>query len=210
MSTHLLRVLCAAATILAIAACGAASDLLEPDALEERPTALLKLLRVSPTAPPLAATTTSFFAVAGRSSGMDIWYRARPGRRDSTRLMEFRLGPNSLGRKPNGSAFSQGDSIRITITVRDPTRIIIDFQPSGLRFAASDPARLKLFFAEVSDDLDDDGKVDADDEAAKRKLAIWRQEALGLSWFRIASAVEVNSREVKADLAGFTGYCLSY
>ncbi len=210
MTNRSLRAMLGAAALLALAACGAGSDITNPDALEERPQALLNLLTVSPTAPPLATTSTSFYAVAGRGGGVDLWYKAALGRRDSTKFLEFRLGSNSLVSRPDGSTLAKGDSILITLTVRDPLHLIVDFQPSGLRFNASDRAKLKLFFSQVSDDVDGDGKVDGHDDDAESRLAIWRQEAIGLPWFRISSVVVKDAREVNADLSGFTGYALSY
>jgi hypothetical protein len=194
--------------LVSLSACSA--DVTDPTALEERPQSLLNLLTVSPTAPALATTSTSFYAVAGRGTGVDLWYRPRAGQRDSTKFLEFRLGTNSLAVKPDGSAFAKGDSIRITLTVRDPAHIIIDFLPSGLRFSANDKPKLKLFFSQVDDDVDHDGKVDQHDDELEGKLAIWRQESIGQPWFKMASAVVKDSREVDADLTGFTGYCLSY
>lgn len=210
MTNRTLRAMLRAAALLALAACSAGSDITNPDSLEERPQALLKLLTVSPTAPPLATTSTSFYAVAGRGGGVDLWYRAAAGRRDSTKFLEFRLGSNSLVSRADGSALARGDSIRITLTVRDPLHLIVDFQPSGLRFNVNDRPKLKLFFAQVGDDVDGDGKVDGHDDDVESRLAIWRQEAIGLPWFKISSVVVKDSREVDADLSGFTGYALSY
>ena len=206
MLLHTRRVVVGALLSLA-GACSATSDALAP---EERSSNELKLLTVTSDAPPLATTSVSFYAVRGRNADIDIWYRARPGRRDSTKFLEFRLQGNSLDRRPDGSAIALGDSIRITLTVRDPLHLIIDFQPSGLRFASNDPARLRMFFGECGDDLDRDGQVDTDDEDIQRRLAIWRQEAVGLPWLKMASVSVKESREVEAFLSGFTGYALSY
>ena len=129
----------------AIAGCDTAADSLAP---EQRSTSELRLLTVLPTAPSLAATTVSFYAVKGRNAGADLWYRARPGRTDSTKMLEFRLNGASLDRRPDGSAIADGDSIRITITVINPANLIVDFQPSGLKFSAKEPARLKIFFGD--------------------------------------------------------------
>jgi hypothetical protein len=195
-----------AALIVLVGACSTA-DTLAP---EERQPSDLKLLTVPGDAPPLAATTVSFWAVRGRGADVELWYRARPGRRDSSRFLEFKLNGNSLDRRPDGSLIAQGDSVRITLTVRDPLHLIVDFEPSGLRFTSKDPARLRMYFAEVGDDLDHDGHVGSEDDDIERRLSIWRQEAVGLPWIKTASVTVKESREVDADLSGFTGYALSY
>jgi hypothetical protein len=100
--------------------------------------------------------------------------------------------------------------VRITVTVVDPVHLILVFQPSGLTFSSKDPARLRMFFSEVGDDIDHNGRVDSDDDDAEQKLSIWRQEQPGLPWFKVASAVVKDAKRVDADLAGFTGYALAY
>jgi hypothetical protein len=194
------------AVVLLLAACSA-SDSTAP---EERSSSDLQLLTVAANAPALAVTSTSFYAVRGKGAGVDLWYRARAGQHDSTKFMEFRLNGNSLDKRPDGSTIANGDSVRITVTVVDPVHLIVEFQPSGLRFAANDPARLKMFFSEVGDDLDHNGRVDGDDDNVSQKLSIWRQEAIGQPWVKVASAVVKSSKEVDADLSGFTGYALAY
>jgi hypothetical protein len=197
----------AAGAALALSACSSASDTLAP---EERVESQLRLLTVSTGAPPLAASVVSFYAVKGKNAGVDIWYRPRAGQRDSTKFLEFRLGGATLDRRPDGSLIANGDSVRITVLVVDPTHLILQFQPSGLTFSSKDPARLRMFFSEVGDDLDHDGNVNSDDDEVERRLSIWRQEVPGLPWFKVASAVVKDQKRVDADLAGFTGYALAY
>ena len=194
------------AAALSIPGCSG-SDIVAP---EQRPVDKLKFLVVRAGAPPLATTVTSFYAVRGRNAGVDIWYRPAPGSKDSTKFLEFRLDNTSLDRRPDGTAFANGDSVRITLTVTDPSRLIIDFQPSGLRFSARNPARMKMFFSQVDDDLDGDGKVDGNDDAIEQQLSIWRQETLGAPWFKVSSAVIKSNKEIDADLGGFTGYAAAY
>ncbi len=205
-ASHIRRGL-AAVTILAAFACASASDSLAP---EQRVESQLKLLTVAGDAPPLAVSTVSFYAVKGRNADADIWYRPRAGQRDSTKFLEFRLGGNTLDRRPDGTVIAAGDSVRITLTVTDPAHLILQFQPSGLTFSPNDPARLRMFFSAVGDDLDHNGRVDAEDEDVTQRLSIWRQESAGLPWFKLASAVVKDQKRVDADLAGFTGYALAY
>jgi hypothetical protein len=170
----------------------------------------LRLLTVVGDAPALATTVTSFYAVRGKNAGVDLWYRPRPGRSDSTKFLEFRLAGSSLDRRPDGTAFAEGDSVRITLTVSDATHLIVDFQPSGLRFTTKDPGKLKMFFGECGDDLDRNGKVDSDDDAIQQQLSIWRQETPLTPWVKLSSVVVKNNKELDADIGGFTGYAAAY
>jgi len=207
MNASLIRRRLAALTVLTLAACSSASDSLAPD---ERTGDQLRLLTVTNDAPPLATSSATFYAVKGKNADLDLWYRPRAGQRDSTKFLEFRIGGNSLDRRPDGSAIADGDSVRITVTVKDPAHLVVEFQPSGLKFSSKDPARLRMFFTEVSDDIDHNGRVDSDDDNVKQQLSIWRQEQPSLPWFKVASAVVKDAKRVDADLAGFTGYALAY
>jgi hypothetical protein len=207
MTSSRIRRTLAAGVALALTACSSATDTLAP---EERVEGQLRLLTVSTDAPPLALSIVSFYAVKGKNAGADIWYRPRAGQRDSTKFLEFRLGGATLDRRPDGSVIADGDSVRITVMVTDPAHLILQFQPSGLTFSSKDPARLRMFFNEVGDDLDHDGSVNSDDDDVERRLSIWRQEVPGLPWFKVASAVVKDQKRVDADLLGFTGYALAY
>lgn len=177
---------------------------------EERPVDGLRLLNVTADAPALVATVTSFYAVRGRNTGVDLWYRAKAGSKDSTKFLEFRLDNVSLDRRPDGTAFVEGDSVLITLTVTDPKHLVVDFQPSGLRFAAKNPGHLKMFFGQCGDDLDGNGNVDGNDDAIQNQLSIWRQESVLAPWIKVSSVEVKSNKEVDADIAGFTGYALAY
>ena len=206
MSFNIRRGVTAGVLASLLLGCGAA-DSTGP---EERPTSGLRLLTVTADAPALAVTVTSFFAVRGKNAGVDLWYRPKLGSRDSTKFLEFRLDGASLDRRPNGTAFAEGDSVLITLTVTDPTHLIVDFQPSGLRFSANYPGRLKMFFEECGDDLDGNGKVDGGDDAIQNQLSIWRQESPLAPWIKVSSSVVKSSKEIDADISGFTGYAAAY
>ena len=196
------------AMLAALAGCG--SD--GPTAADSdvRPAEQLHFLRPAADAPPLANPVVSFYAKRGEDREAFIYYRPRPGRTDSTEFVRFKVPGGSLDRRPDGTAFVLGDSILITVRVSDPARLILDFQPSGLRFSANDPAPLKIRFNEASDDIDGDGDVDADDDLRKTELSIWKQEAAGLPWYRLTSVLDFSTDQVEAKLLGFTGYAISY
>lgn len=202
-STFVAPVLCAA---LLIGGCGRSTE----PADTTRPTEALTFLRPAPDAPSIANPRVSFYAKRGEDRDVTIYYRPRLGQSDSTEFVEFRVNASSLQALPDGRMLHPGDSVLITLTVVDPARMIIDFQPSGLRFSSLDPAELEISFAEANDDLDGDGDVDADDERARRVLSIWRQESPGARWVRIGSVVDLELDEVEAELTGFSGYAVAF
>ncbi len=198
----------AAATLGALAGCNA--DNATAADSESRAAEALHFLRPAVDAPPLANPLVSFYAKRGEDRETFIYYRPRPGRTDSTEFMRFKVPGAALERRPDGTPMLPGDSLLITIRVMDPARLTLDFQPAGLLFAASAPADLKLRFSEASHDLDGNGVVDAADVAREGELSIWKQEAPGLPWFRLASTVEFSLEEVEAKVLGFTGYAIAY
>jgi hypothetical protein len=202
------RHLVLAAVVLAAAA--SCTDSTAPDGDTERAATDLRLLAAPHSAPPLVTSQASFYAVKGRATGVDIWYRPAAGHTDSLKFLEFRVGSNSLDRRPDGTTIAAGDSVLISLTVTDPTHFIIEFQPSGLKFADADQPKLKISFAACGDDLNYDGKVDATDAAMLSSLALWRQEGPFQPWFKLTSTVTGSVKEVNAQLGGFTGYALMW
>ena len=196
--------------IAALAAGLSCSDVTAPDGENERAATDLRLLATPYGTPALVTTQATFYAVRGRVTGTDIWYRPRAGRTDSTKFLEFRLGAASLERRPDGSVIAAGDSVLITLTVTDPTHFIIDLQPSGLTFSSGDQPRLRISFAACGDDLNYDGRVDATDAAMLASLSLWRQEGPFQPWFKVPSTVLPTTRDVVAPLGGFTGYAIEY
>jgi hypothetical protein len=197
----------AAAAFAALLSC---SDSTAPDGVNEREPTDLRLLSAPHGTPPLVTNQSTFWAVKGRVSGTDIWYRPRPGEADSAKFLEFRLGTASLDRRPDGSTIAVGDSVLITLTVVDPSHFIIDLQPSGLMFSGSDQPRLRVSFAACGDDLNYDKQIDATDAAMLASLSMWRQEAPFQSWFKMTSTVSTTEKEVDTRLGGFTGYALMW
>lgn len=202
-SNNVSRILTGAA-ILALVSC---TDATGPEVRAESD---LHLLRVSSSWPSLAATQVSFFAVKGKTAGADLWYHAAPGQIDSLKFVEFRMGPSSLDRRPDGTAIATGDSVLITLTVADPTHLVITYQPSGLTFSLNDQPTFRMFWVACGDDLNYDGKVDAADTALVQRFSIWRQESAGQPWLKLPSVVVPNVKEVDTQLSGFTGYAISY
>jgi hypothetical protein len=186
---------------VALAACG--GDSTGPGEIQ-KPTSDLHFLRLTTSAPQLQSTVVSFFAKKGEDREIRVRFK------NGEDYLRFRVFANSVSQRPDGSAFTVGDSVLITITITDPTTLAADFQPTGLKFAASAPARLQFEFGEADKDLNSDGVVNATDTALIPQISTWRQETAGAPWVKVNSAVEIELNEVQADIFGFTGYALAY
>jgi hypothetical protein len=175
-----------------------------------KPTADLHIVRRADAAPPLLTTTASFYAKKGEDRELRLFYAPAAGSGGSVgaEFLRLRVRANSLDRRPDGSAIAVGDSVLITVTA-DPTLMTVDFQPTGLRFSAAEPAELKLRFAECDGDYDGDGDVDATDAVLKTQIAIWSQEAPTEPWTKQSTAL-LATLDATTTLAGFTGYAIAY
>src|SRR5690242_9522507 len=138
--------------VVLAAACGDSTSSLQNDTTT-KPESDLHFVETTDSTPPLAQKTLTFYAVSGRDTTVSLWYHRRPDRQDSTEFLRFRVRARSLVTRPDGTPIAQGDSLPITITVVDTARMIVQFAPSGLTFATSDPARLTLKYSEANLDL---------------------------------------------------------
>ena len=175
------------------------------------PEASLQFLRPA-TGTALRTDSVSFWAVRGQDREVAMYYRPNAGTSDSVRFLRFRVRNESLLRRPDGSAFATGDSVKITIRVKDFSKLITEFLPSGLTFSDLRPAELRLDFKNCDPDFNRDGVVNSADTNIVPNFAIWKQEAVGQPWFKLTSAVEVsgNLSEVKADVVSFTAHAIAY
>lgn len=171
-------------------------------------TATPHFLRAAADAPKIANPVIKFYAKKGRRH--TIFMRYEPGGSNSTDLIRFRLRENSLLARPNGTPIRAGDSVLITLRLVDPVRLIVDFQPAGLRFNPRDPADLRMRWSETNPDVNRDGVVNLQDAALKQRLKIWRRESSTEPWTRTASVVNVPDEECELDLTGFTRYAVAY
>ena len=158
MPRHRLLALLLAVAALPLLSC---TDSTVPDSADTREATDLRLLTTPYGTPPLARTSVSFYAVQGRSATAEIWYRPKPGASDSSRFLVFQVGASSLVNRPDGTPIAAGDSVLITLTVTDQSHFLVDFQPSGLKFSATDQPTMKLSFAACGEDLNYDGVVDS-------------------------------------------------
>ena len=204
------RLFAALVLVLAAAACADDDAGTAPRAGTERPQDQLTFLRLAADAPPPVATSVAFWAVRGRDRQVSLWLRPRAGQSDSLEFLTFKVGANALLQYPDGRPFAVGDSVRIGIRLIDASRLIFEFTPSGLRFSPTNPAELEIEFGECDDDVNRDGRVDTNDDIARRSFAIWRQGAIGQPWERLSSAVDVDDEEVEADILRFSNHAIAY
>jgi hypothetical protein len=174
---------------------------------DTRPASELTFLRPAPGAPQFADTTVQFYAKRGEDREIRIRYAVAG---DLEEFVRFRVRPEALVAYPDGRPIAVGDSVLITLRIVDFARLIVEFQPTGLRFSTERPAELKFKYNHTSPDLDGDGDVDADDARAETLLAIWRQEAPGQPWVRLSSSIEFDIDEIEAEITTFSGYALAY
>ena len=170
----------------------------------QKTTGDLHFLKLSTAAPALQSTTVSFYAIRGVDSEIRVRFQ------NGEDFLRFRVFANSLALRPNGTPIATGDSVLITITITDPTKLAADFQPAGLKFSPSAPARLQFEFGEADKDLNDDGVVNGADASLIPQISTWRQESAGAPWVKVNSVVEIELNEVQASIFGFTGYALAY
>lgn len=206
----------AVAALLAVAC---ARDALSPSASsaaritrarDDAPQSAPHFLTAAAGSPPIANPVLSFWAKKGTDAVDTMFYSALPGAKDSTAFLTIRIRARSLATRPDGSPIADGDSVLITLTLVDPVRMIVDCQPSGLRFFADRPATLKMSFLHANQDLNGDGVVDSADLALLNGLHIWRREDATDPWFAQPSEVSLELHEVEADIFGFSGYAVAY
>ncbi len=171
----------------------------------------LHFLRASLSAPPLADRQVSFWAVRGQNREIRLMYRPASGQSDSVEFARFRVDDRTLVTDSAGQPIAQGDSLLITLSIIDSLHLVTEFQPSGLVFNPSRPARLWLKFGEADPDLNQDGVVTAADTALITNLSIWKQEHPNdAHWQLVPSTLNMAELEVEADIAGFTRFAVAY
>lgn len=199
-----------------VLACGGAEDGLAPGgvrapvAAASVPESELHFLQPASGAPPLAATSVSFYAVRGQDREASLWYHRRPGAPDSSRLVRLRVDRRSLVNAPDGTPLAPGDSVLITLTVVDPARLIVEYQPAGLVFAPRRPAKVTYWYLEADHDFNGDGVVDALDRALERSFGVWGQEQPGDPWNSVPVIRQPLVDQIEGSIPGFTRYAVAY
>jgi len=188
----------------AFAACGSSTT--EP---EPRPPADLNIIKLPADHPPFEKTTVSFWANKSESREGKIYFLDSQGHRGEE-YAQLRIDSGSLLARPDGTPFGARDSVLITMSVADPSQILVDLQPSGLRFAPDKPAELKLTYGATGGDLNEDGRIDEKDGDIEQKMAIWRQEKVGDLFVQIGVVKVEELREIEAKLTSFSRYAIAY
>ena len=170
----------------------------------------LEFLSPALDAPALGVRSVRFYAVKGQDREVRLMYRPRPGELDSAEFARFKVDKRSLVNRPDGTPLAPGDSVLITLAIVDTLRLIIDFQPSGLRFNPQRPARLWIKFWEADPDLDHDGAVTPADSMLLLSTQIWGQHRPARPWSSLPSQVDVMTQDVEARIPGFTRYAVAY
>jgi hypothetical protein len=191
---------------MALAAC---SDSTDPTPPIMRDPAALSILQLAQNAPPLWNSQASFYAVRGDDREARLFFQDDLGGQGEEYL-RLKIPDAALLTRPDGTPFAVGDSILITVTVVDVQQILFELEPSGLRFDPAKPAELDIEYQEAGDDYDQDGDVDAEDDAIETELAIWRQEAVGGVFERLGSVKFEDLKEIDVELTGFTRYAIAY
>ena len=185
------------------------SDSSEPDAGDSKDPAQLNIIRLADTSPPLLNAVDSFYAGRGEDREVRIFFADVEGG-EGEEYLRLRINARSLLARPDGTPFQEGDSVLVHVQVVDPTQLLFDLQPTGLRFSTADPAELKIHYDHANDDFNDDGRVDQEDDSIETTLGIWRQENPGDPFVRLGSAVVEDLKEIDGDLQGFSRYALAY
>jgi hypothetical protein len=166
-----------------------------------RPQTDLNILQLLPTAPALLQNSVSFEACQGQGTEGRLFFQNNSGE-EGEEFARLTLDGNSLLAKPDGTPFGSGECVTVTMSLADPLSrdLLIQLEPSGLRFDPAHPAQLRLDYGEAEG-------VDSDIE---NRIAIWRQEKAGDPFVQIGSAVLKDQRKVEANLTGFSRYALAY
>jgi hypothetical protein len=169
-------------------------------------------LQLAPDAPPLVSASVSFWAVEGQDREAAIFYQRPDGGTptNSDRLARLRVRKHSLVTAADGTALAPGDSVLITMTVVDPDHQVIEFQPAGLHFDPSEPARLSIWYRQANHDFNLDGVIDGADAAIETRFAIWRQEQPGDPWTSLVTALVPGLDQTSTEVPGFTRFAVAY
>lgn len=161
-------------------------------------------VRAAAGSPSVANPVVSFWARVDSTRSVTMSYT------DGTPLMYFRVPKGALAARPDGTPLTGSDSVLITATLTDTVHLVVDLQPSGLRFSAKHPATLKMYYQHTNPDLDGDGVVTAADSALAASFCLWKQETSSDPWAKLASIVNATADEVEASIFGFTSYGIAY
>jgi hypothetical protein len=161
-------------------------------------------------APPLLSDTATLYAKVGVDRRVALFYQGATPADTGETFMEFEVRADALLKRPDGTAFQAGDSILITVVVRDPRQFIFTFSPTGLQFNPADPARLHIEYYHADHDFNGDGHVDARDSTTENQINVWRSEPPDSLWTQIGSVKNEETDEIEAAILSFTQFAVAW
>ena len=197
------------AVTLMVSSLATGCDQLGTNPEEGVPEEELEFLRFPDNLLPLVTKDTSFWAVRGRDTELVMRYAPEAGETEGEEFLVFQVKGESLLEWPDGTRFTEGDSVLISVSVDEGGRFLFDFQPSGLKFDPDEPAELEVEYRRLEGDLDGDGDVDTDDDDFEDEMQLWRQEAPGERWFPVGTIRLEDTDELRGDIEGFTGFAVA-
>lgn len=196
-----IRTLKVLGAIVAFAACQEVSGPI--DEVEESE---LTFVRFAANSPPLESDSVAFWAVRGETRMGQMRYVTAEY---NGKCLLFRVPAQALLRRPNGTPFMQGDSVRIVIRIVDRDRFDFRFEPSGLVFDPDHPAELEVRYLWSNTDYNGDGRQDEEDVRAAERIRFWHQALPGTKWRSIPTTQLPGAVEARAPVLGFSRYALA-
>ena len=188
------------------AACSSSNG---PNTTPPVPTSELHFVVQDAGAPPLYSAADSFYAKVGDGRELHLYYQDAVGG-IGEEFLRFEVPGDALLRKPDGSLFQTGDSIKIVVRVLDPRQFVVDFQPSGLRFNPDHPARLKIEYVHSDHDYDGDGSVTPADSTIRSELDFWMNEPPSDLWFKQGGVNFESLEELDVNILRFSQYAVAW
>ena len=196
--------------IVAVAIAVACSDAAAPLPPPPVPSSDLHFVLQDTLAPPLYTDSAAFYAVAGHDREVRLFYRGASPADSGEEFLRFEVPAGALLRRPDGTSFQPGDSIRITVRVLDRRKFLFEFLPTGLQFSSADPARLKIEYHHADHDYDGDGVVTAADSTIQTKLDIWQRTPPDTLWTKLGALNAEELEELEGKIQHFTDHALAW
>ncbi len=169
----------------------------------------LHILAMADNSPRLETYNTTFRACKSKSQKLQIGYLPKPDVVTGL-FLELEVPKYSLYKWPSGRRFASWECVYITATI-DPGNMVVKFEPEGLKFRSSNPAKLRMWYTFADLDLNGDGVVDGEDEEIiGEDLALWRLPDDGGAWEKIGSVHYESAMQFKANLTQFSHYAVAH
>ena len=196
-------------TVALLAGAVACSSSSAPHSPTPVPTDQLHVVVQDSTAPPLYSDSVSQLFTAGQSGDVRLYYANVTGG-SGEEFLRLEIPGDGLFRKPDGAAFQPGDTIRISIRVIDPKKMVFEFQPAGLQFNPTDPARLKIEYLHSDHDYNEDGVVNAADSTIQAQLDVWKNDPPSMLWYKQGAVNFESLEEIDVNVTSFSQYAVAW